>query len=105
MKKLYVVKVVTNGLIGQVDLKLKQLEGKWGFFGINNQIIPLSVWPEQGKPTDEWIADCENYYFGDEDEEERFAGIRERSKDLNKNCWWLASNHEGVDNIGTEKLT
>ena len=98
---MYKVKKVNAGLVQ--DSKLQSLHGKWGFFDdAINRPIPLSVWDGEGVPTQEWIDDCIEYYFGVDDEEAHFKKIREDAK---KSPEWLASHDEGVDAILTEKLT
>lgn len=100
MNELFVVKQVQAGLIQEP--RLKQLDGKWGFFAVNgSQVYPLSVFPEKGEPTKEWIEDCRDYYFGDNDDESKWVQFREEEKA--KSVPWLATHHYDDETLANSK--
>ena len=92
---MYKVRKVNAGLVQ--DSKLQSLHGKWGFFDdAIDRPIPLSVWDGEGAPTQEWIDDCIEYYFGVDSDK--------RVIDEKRSPEWLAT-HDSIDAILTEKLT
>lgn len=72
------------------DKTLKKYDGRWGYFSSSCKNMPLSVWPHGGEPTQEWIADCRDYFTTDDDES-KWTKFREDIR--SRAVPWLASNH------------